>query len=225
MYRFEGDYPRRVNMNRPWWITALFMLAPTSMLVVTIIGALNWGLIGFFNWNLVDAIFGGGAQEITSGLSRFIYALVGLAGLALAFLIPWGLLYAAFPGQRGFQLGDGLFETLRVRRGVAIELALHLARLREGLGVLARGGMGRVVLHAFLEGLDALGEVAHQAGNLALAEEHENKQHDNDNLPRTDGHDFHSSECAFLPSREPGSLQKTGRPRNGLAPKGVLSSG
>lgn len=40
-------------------------------------------------------------------------------------------------GDRGFQLGDGLFETLRVRRGVAIEIGLHLARLREGLGNLA----------------------------------------------------------------------------------------
>ncbi len=40
-------------------------------------------------------------------------------------------------GDRGFQLGDGLFETLRVRRGVAIEIGLHIARLREGLGILA----------------------------------------------------------------------------------------
>ena len=40
-------------------------------------------------------------------------------------------------GDRGFQLGDGLFETLRVRRGVAVEIGLHLARLREGLDVLA----------------------------------------------------------------------------------------
>ena len=48
---------------------------------------MNWGLIGFFNFNLVDAIFGGGSAEETSGLSRVIYALVGLAGLAaLAFL-------------------------------------------------------------------------------------------------------------------------------------------
>jgi branched-chain amino acid aminotransferase len=44
---------------------------------------------------------------------------------------------ALLVGDRGFQLGDGLFETLRVRRGVAIELSLHLARLREGTGVLA----------------------------------------------------------------------------------------
>ncbi|WP_255637075.1 DUF378 domain-containing protein [Hyalangium versicolor] len=57
--------------------------------VVAIIGAVNWGLIGFFNWNLVDAIFGGGAREQTSALARLIYALVGLAGVALALVFPW----------------------------------------------------------------------------------------------------------------------------------------
>jgi uncharacterized membrane protein YuzA (DUF378 family) len=57
--------------------------------VVAIIGAVNWGLIGFFNWNLVDAIFGGGAREQTSALSRLIYALVGLGGVALAIVFPW----------------------------------------------------------------------------------------------------------------------------------------
>jgi uncharacterized membrane protein YuzA (DUF378 family) len=57
--------------------------------VVAIIGAVNWGLIGFFNWNLVDAIFGGGAREQTSAIARLIYALVGLAGLALAVVFPW----------------------------------------------------------------------------------------------------------------------------------------
>lgn len=44
--------------------------------LLVIIGAINWGLIGFFNWNLVDAIFGVG-----SVVSRIIYAVVGLAGL------------------------------------------------------------------------------------------------------------------------------------------------
>lgn len=58
------------------------------LLVFTIIGALNWGLIGFFNWNLVDAIFGGGSREITSGFSRIIYAIVGLCGIGLAFVLP-----------------------------------------------------------------------------------------------------------------------------------------
>jgi uncharacterized membrane protein YuzA (DUF378 family) len=58
------------------------------LLAIAIIGAINWGLVGFFNWNLVDAIFGGGAQEETSAASRIVYALVGLCGLAAAFLLP-----------------------------------------------------------------------------------------------------------------------------------------
>jgi uncharacterized membrane protein YuzA (DUF378 family) len=59
-----------------------------TLLVLVIIGAINWGLIGIFNWNLVDAIFGGGSREETSAVSRVIYALVGLAGLAAAMLLP-----------------------------------------------------------------------------------------------------------------------------------------
>ena len=45
-------------------------------LVLTIIGALNWGLIGFFRFDLVTSIFGG--QDVLA--SRVIYSLVGLAG-------------------------------------------------------------------------------------------------------------------------------------------------
>ncbi len=41
-----------------------------------IIGALNWGLVGFFGFNLVAAIFG--AMTIPS---RIVYALVGLAAV------------------------------------------------------------------------------------------------------------------------------------------------
>jgi uncharacterized membrane protein YuzA (DUF378 family) len=44
--------------------------------ILVLIGALNWGLIGFFGFNLVAALFG----EMTV-LSRIIYALVGLAAL------------------------------------------------------------------------------------------------------------------------------------------------
>jgi len=58
------------------------------LMILAIIGAVNWGLIGFFNWNLVDAIFGGGAAEETSGASRVVYALVGIAGLASLGLLP-----------------------------------------------------------------------------------------------------------------------------------------
>ena len=45
-------------------------------LVLTIIGAVNWGLVGIFNFNLVDAIFG-----TMSVISRIIYILVGISGL------------------------------------------------------------------------------------------------------------------------------------------------
>jgi len=46
-------------------------------LALVIIGAINWGLIGIFKFDLVASIFGG--QE--AFLSRVIYALVGLSGL------------------------------------------------------------------------------------------------------------------------------------------------
>ena len=48
----------------------------TIALVLIIIGAINWGLIGLFNFNLVETIFGG-----FSTLSRIIYILVGASGL------------------------------------------------------------------------------------------------------------------------------------------------
>jgi uncharacterized protein len=47
-------------------------------LVLAIIGAVNWLLVGLFRFNLVSAIFGD-----MSALSRIIYVLVGLAGLYL----------------------------------------------------------------------------------------------------------------------------------------------
>ena len=45
-------------------------------LALVIIGGINWGLIGLFNYNLVDAIFG-----TMSLVSRAIYTLVGIAGI------------------------------------------------------------------------------------------------------------------------------------------------
>jgi branched-chain amino acid aminotransferase len=56
---------------------------------------------------------------------------VWLNGLLLPSDIPHLSVY-----DRGFQLGDGVFEALRARRGVAIELAGHLARLRSSLATL-----------------------------------------------------------------------------------------
>lgn len=58
------------------------------VLWLSIIGALNWGLVGFFNWDLVRAIFGNDSATPASGISRIIYAIVGLSGLALAILAP-----------------------------------------------------------------------------------------------------------------------------------------
>lgn len=50
-------------------------------LALVIVGALNWLLVGVFEWDLVAAIFGGNAIRQSSELSRFIYSIVGLAGL------------------------------------------------------------------------------------------------------------------------------------------------
>ncbi len=49
-----------------------------TLLALVIIGAVNWGLIGFFRFDLVAFLFG----EM-SWLSRIIYALVGVSGLYL----------------------------------------------------------------------------------------------------------------------------------------------
>lgn len=55
-------------------------------LALTIVGALNWGLVGLFNFNLVEAIFG-----VDALLTKVIYSFVGLAGI-----INIGLLLTPF---------------------------------------------------------------------------------------------------------------------------------
>ena len=49
----------------------------TIALILSIVGCLNWGLVGIFQFDLVAWLFGG--QDAL--LSRIIYAVVGLAGL------------------------------------------------------------------------------------------------------------------------------------------------
>lgn len=49
-----------------------------TILTIAIIGAVNWGLIGFFRFDLVAFLFGN-----MSILSRIVYAIVGLSGLYL----------------------------------------------------------------------------------------------------------------------------------------------
>ena len=48
----------------------------TIALILIVIGGINWGLIGFFQFNLVDFLFGS-----FSMITRFIYALVGISSI------------------------------------------------------------------------------------------------------------------------------------------------
>lgn len=50
--------------------------------ILVIVGAINWGLIGFFHYDLVSTIFGS-ATVVT----RIVYGLVGLAGLYMIYHI------------------------------------------------------------------------------------------------------------------------------------------
>jgi uncharacterized protein len=59
------------NLNAIDWIA----------IALVIVGALNWGLVGLFKFDLVAAIFGD-----LSALSRIVYDLVGLAAIYLAFI-------------------------------------------------------------------------------------------------------------------------------------------
>ena len=45
---------------------------------LVIIGAVVWGIVGFFNYNIVAALFGD-----ASLMSRIVYSLVGISGIAL----------------------------------------------------------------------------------------------------------------------------------------------
>lgn len=54
---------------------ALHMVA----FVLVIIGAINWGLVGLFKWNLVEMLFG-----MDSVLTMLVYVLVGASGVYLA---------------------------------------------------------------------------------------------------------------------------------------------
>lgn len=48
----------------------------TIVLILIIIGAVNWGLLGFFEFDLVASIFGD-----MSTFARIVYGIVGIAGL------------------------------------------------------------------------------------------------------------------------------------------------
>jgi len=50
-------------------------------LALVIVGALNWLLVGVFEWDLVSALFGGDSIRESSWISRIVYIAVGLCGL------------------------------------------------------------------------------------------------------------------------------------------------
>lgn len=64
-------------MSRPVWLVAF---------VLVIVGAVNWGLVGLAQFDLVAALFGGSVAP----LSRIVYSLVGIAGLLLAGMLAVG---------------------------------------------------------------------------------------------------------------------------------------
>jgi branched-chain amino acid aminotransferase len=80
-----------------------------------------------------------------------------------------------FLADRGFQLGDAIFETMRARRGVVIELDEHLERLRESavpLGIALPADDAPIVaaIHALLgaDGLAGDGSDGHAPGDAAI---------------------------------------------------------
>ncbi len=74
MHSSRGMVDTRYNGNGLSWLA-------WAAIVLVVVGALNWGLVGLFRFDLVAAIFG-----TLSAVSRIVYVLVALAGLYLLFL-------------------------------------------------------------------------------------------------------------------------------------------
>lgn len=80
-------------------------------LTIAIIGAINWGLIGLFSFDLVAFVFGN-----MSWFSRIIYALVGIAGLYIITFYMYAGGDARKPKRSRFQsVADGLNKIRRAR--------------------------------------------------------------------------------------------------------------
>ncbi len=50
-------------------------------LLLAIVGALNWGLVGLFEYNLVAAVLGGTATQTATMAERIVYVAVGIGGV------------------------------------------------------------------------------------------------------------------------------------------------
>ena len=71
-------------MSRTLWLVAF---------VLVVVGAVNWGLVGLAQFDLVATLFGGSASVI----SRVVYSLVGIAGLLLVAMQAVPRDHAALP--------------------------------------------------------------------------------------------------------------------------------
>ena len=60
----------------------------TLAAILTIVGGLNWGLVGLFKFDLVAAVFGGMQFGEVNLASRIVYTLVGLSAAYLASQVP-----------------------------------------------------------------------------------------------------------------------------------------
>jgi hypothetical protein len=49
--------------------------------LLAVVGAVNWGLIGLFEWNLFAAILGDTAAVVATTAERVVYVLVGIGGV------------------------------------------------------------------------------------------------------------------------------------------------
>lgn len=58
-------------------------VADIIAIILLVVGGINWGLVGLFGFNLVDAIFGN-----MSVLSRIVYLVVGLCAVYVAVVTP-----------------------------------------------------------------------------------------------------------------------------------------
>ncbi len=65
-------------------------------LILVVVGALNWFMIGFFSFNLVEYLFGASTM-----VTKIVYGAVGIAGI-------WLILAAIFMGLKG---KDGKVQT------------------------------------------------------------------------------------------------------------------
>ena len=94
----------------------------TLALILVIIGALNWGLVGLFQFDLVASLFGG----MSGTFARSIYTLVGLAGvwgISLLFRRSFGAYTygAASTECRESRAAQGLLRICRACRQIRVK--------------------------------------------------------------------------------------------------------